>query len=225
MSFVAETANELNRIIDGLVDIARGDAIAKAFDLHKRHGLATREALSRMLAKHSRALVDKSLPPTSLLRMATAEFLGAQIISLPERAPLEPTITIAPAEANRTATVDLLPLQVVFTHDDRGPLVDVRQLDTLTGEPAALAHALKVWFDEDRTNGEPRGLHRHVASSQFDHRSGPAVKMTVLRLRKQLAEAYERVELRPPEAHLLVQSKRIGYRLDPTIHVVREDLE
>ncbi len=56
LRFVSETASELPRILDGFPETERGAALAKAFSLHKRQGLAVRKALARMMAMQTHEL-------------------------------------------------------------------------------------------------------------------------------------------------------------------------
>ena len=219
---LATFASEVARIIAAFPDLNAGPALQKVHDLHRRHGASAREALARMQAQHSRALLEHTLPETSLLRMFVAERVGgeAALAPPPPAQVSERTVPIDPAPTRQRRA--LLPLQVAFEDGPRGRMVDVLDLQTIAGKQAEMLHALKVPFDEDRAAQVTREQHRYLSPRSIQIRgSKESLKMLVSRCRAALAEAYELVEGRPPETHLLVQSRKPqGYRLDPDIRVV-----
>ena len=104
----------------------------------------------------------------------------------------------------------------------KGNFVDVLELATLTGVQADFAHRLKVPFDEDRSAQLRLEEYRYTHAGTAHTVSKDAAKRCAARIRQTLREAYFAVEETLPERELLIETKQgKGYRLDPTINVIR----
>ena len=134
------------------------------------------------------------------------------------------------SEAGRGEEIDEVPdagapLKVAFSIDGDRPIVDVIGLTTVMGLPALIPHALKPAFDEDRRRGVPPDDYRFTmgpAIPRLDRMEKSAIRQCVKRCRDQIATEYKRLHGEPPLQYLLIETKPSrGYRLDPTIIVVR----
>jgi Queuosine biosynthesis protein QueC len=219
VEFVAQNSQEIVRIASGHRELSSAAAIARMHDLNRRHGAAAKHALSRVVASQSDAIIAGGLPETSLLRM-----LLANRLSVPEQPwrrlvqsfPEQRVSSQMPAQSNR------FPLQVAFGEDGGGNFVDVLELATLTGVQADFAHRLKVPFDEDRSAQLRLEEYRYTHAGTAHTVSKDAAKRCAARIRQTLREAYFAVEETLPERELLIETKQgKGYRLDPTINVIR----
>lgn len=227
VAFTIGCGLELSRIASGFPDMTPAQTAAQVHDLHRRHGLAVKQALRRATERSAEHLVAGSLESSSLLRMLLADRLA-----LPDHAPLRPERIdddhddLRPAATSRRDRAGqdwFAPLEVEFTSDRRGKYVHVIELATLSGVQAALTHNLKPRFDEDRGAGRRHEDYRYTAAGEAHPKSKEAARKCVERIRATLHEAYFAIEGKAPDSELLVQTLTgKGYRLDPTINVVKE---
>lgn len=225
LEFFGCFAGDLARICAGYPDVAPAETIRRSVDLHQRHGRNARSALEAMLQRHVTAMLGRELPATSLLRLFAAERIGGAP-SVRIASPRPPSLTADSADDIGAVFWDGR-LEVSFRKDGLRYMVDVRDLDTVSGRPAEIAHGLKAAFDADRRAGLRPQDHQFVppgaipSSRPFTKR---AVIAAVKRCRDQLAEAHEAQLGRSPDRDLLIETRpQRGYRLDPEIHVVAEE--
>ncbi len=125
------------------------------------------------------------------------------------------------------------PLQVVFSQIAKGgssvDRVEVIGLGAVQGLPASVAHGLKVAFDRDQADGRSVDDCRYVLAKQIPMTKSmkpSAVTKNIQRCREELEEYYLAVEGDRPSEPILIQSHvPKGYRLDPTIRVVKSDAD
>ena len=118
------------------------------------------------------------------------------------------------------------PLQVAFDADAGGHLVDVLEITTLRGAQADLCHGLKAPFDEDRRAGLRFQDYSYTPAGHAHPKGKAAAKKCVGRVRETLEQAFVAIEGEAPARDLLIEtgeSKGTGYRLDPTINVVKPE--
>jgi 7-cyano-7-deazaguanine synthase in queuosine biosynthesis len=225
IDFLARHMNELQRIVAGYPNESQNAVLGRLHELHVRHGCAARAALRRVFAAQSAPLADGVLPTTSLLRLWAAD--GRAVVVEPSAPP--PVRAVVAVNRTQVSLRDsgdrLLPLQVEFTQDRRGPIVSVRELGDILADQALLLHRMKPKYDEDIVAALSREKHRYSRPVELlPDRSKEAVKMLVARCRRDLRDNYVAIMGEPPPRHLLIESRpQRGYRLDPDIRIVKPD--
>lgn len=226
--FMEAFGHDLLRIARGFPETARAEVLQRSIDLQKRHGAKVREVLVTAIQHHAGALVDASLPPTSLLRMHAAG-LGGEPVGLPPDPRIQPMARPARVPRRVENEADLvpvpdMPLEVTFSQDQGKQVVIVKGLCRVSGKPASLAHALKAQFDDDRKNLLPRDDHRFITAGDLAKEltvTKNAIAVNARRCRREIAEAYQTMHGQLPAQHLLIQSRpSSGFRIDPDIRVI-----
>lgn len=212
---------ELARIMTAFPDLSAEEVFRRSFRLQKRHGEAVSRVLKAETGRLSAAIIDQSLPSSSLLRMVVSARTGMPILpDITQVAPIFDSVpVIAPTEREDTGTDALFPLRVSMYSRGTRPELEVKGLGIVTGRPAGVAHALRAQFEADIAEGLEPDDHAYVAAGTLTQEAGPskeAVARNVKRCRDQLAEFHFVVEGALPEHDLLIESRRPrGYRLDP----------
>lgn len=218
--------SELLRIVEGYPTLSGTEVIRRTVDLQQRHGRTVRGVLEAEIQASPTAILNRSLPETSLLRMFLADRLGVpklpDVFSVaPARTAAEPVVDRAPAASDEAG---IFPLQVSFDQADEDEIIRVVGLGEVRGAPASVAHGLRPTYEQDLTEGRLAENHRFVPSGRIPLPSGyrkDAVRKNVQRCRAALAEYYRAIEDRDPPHDLLIENRpRLGYRLDPTCKVV-----
>lgn len=216
---------QMSRLVRGLPDLPRDEARSRIAELQTKHGKTALIAIENALRYHAGTLARGEVPVSALLATLSAEDAGDTAI---EPTPsVEVSLDQGPAASTHAPAVRF-PLQVRFyqTGGQRRSVdhLDVKDLGMVSGEPASVAHALKLVFDEDRNLGRPieecrYTLAKNIATTK--KMSVSAVTKNIQRCREELAEFYLAMEGIPPAEPLLIQSHGPkGYRLDPTIRVI-----
>ena len=220
---------EAMRIAQGHPDLDRRDALGRTLEMHRRHSEAVQSVLEDMLRDRATDLVGQRLPETSLLCMHVGNRPLGDV-----RLPTDPRATAAEVPPiGNVMEEDIVfqpgaPLQVAFIQEDGKPVVTVRGLGRLEGGLAAVPVGLKDKFVADREAGMPPEKHRYCPPGELPlpgQRSKQAIRKLVERCRRSLAGDYQLIVGEPPSKPLLVESRSPwGYRLDPTILVLKDDL-
>ncbi|MGA7385670.1 MAG: 7-cyano-7-deazaguanine synthase [Methylocella sp.] len=72
LAFFGRFGGETARVCAGLPSLRADDVGRHVFDLHQRHGQGIADVLEKGIANHKAQLVNRSLPPTSVLMMTVA---------------------------------------------------------------------------------------------------------------------------------------------------------
>ena len=219
---------EFGRIARGHRDLTTAQAMAKAHDMHVRHGKAVRQVLKTCIAAQAAAIAGQQLEQTSLLAMHLGTQQRSSAVLPPdprENTPVRDTNLDGPAE-------DLVPdadgpLKAAFFEEDGRHVVAVSGLGRVVGAPAKVAHGLKPAFDADRSEGRAPDDHHYV----LPHHIFPSSEMTpatarqnIARCRRELGRFYRDVFGSDPPDYLLIQSRQWeGYRLDPILQLTTRD--
>ena len=216
--FLSRFAGPLSWVLQAYPVGDRPETGKQILDLHRRHGLAVRDLLIKDARAYTSDLVDRKLPPDSLLALLLAGSLSDVKTPTPAPAsePQDPVI-----ERERSVSGDAL----VVAIDERRKCIRLRDLPEIRGQTIFPLICLLIEMSlEDRGKpGSPddyRGLQAKAIADRLDLDDAEAIRAAVKRARDQLA--YDAAELGwpPMDANALIQSSRKGYRLNPAVIVV-----
>lgn len=227
-AFRARFANELTRLAEGHPGQRSDDLFRRAFELHRRHGIAVAEVFSRVASSETPDLGSRqSLEPTALVRL----FLGTNgqmpdlSFSLKELiAEYDPTTAGIGANDGISEDVGIFPLRVRIEGFTPRPCITVIGLGELKGPRASVLFPMRLSLQADVAALRQPEQHELVATGALAAMldwSKRQYAQYVLRCRTDLADYYavfaEAEELAP----LLIQTReQHGYRLDPTARFV-----
>jgi len=219
--------HEVARLLRGHPGLPKADTLVRIADLQARHAKAALRAIERALCIHGPAMARGEVPGSALISTLSEDSGGEH--QLPESVSRMPRDPESHTAMERTSPAFGFPLQVSFSQlgEVGSPVdvVDVKGLGSVTGLPASVAHGLKTIFDEDQAEGLPIESCRYVTAKLIPMKSNikaAAVTKNIQRCRDQLSEYYVAVEGSEPAEPLLIQSSGPkGYRLDPTIRIVK----
>jgi len=229
LEFAERFSSDLVRIAQAYPDSTSTEIVQKCFEMHRGHGMVVRQVVEKEIERQKKTLSRGKIPATSLLSL----FIGNAHTDAPI---LNDDLTLhlpaldEPALQKEGLAPSLHPLLVAFyTIDERTRhIVEVSGLGCVRGAPAAVAHDLKPYYEEDLAAGLAPQNHRYVSPGELAakrrHVARNSVSQQVNRCRNQLAEYYHAVMQEPPDRDLHIENLRPkGYRLDPLIRIVRPD--
>lgn len=225
-AFRERFGGDVARLARGLPDLEPSEVLRRSFELHRRHGFNIQSVLERILAARPGALLDGSLPETSLLRLVVAERTGTPALA-EVTAREQDWMVEAPSSDWAGDDDDDIDgrLLVSMTGTGSGQLLTVRGLGSVKGPPAGPAFALRPQFEADQTKGLDPDDHEYVSAGLLTPEGGPskqAVAQNVKRCRSKLADCYKRIHGVCPPSPLVIQNRQNrGYRLDPLIRLVK----
>ena len=221
-AFVARYAQEFARICRGFAETAAKEVMTRCLDMHRRQGAYVARVLTEAIAQHADDLVQRRVPPTSLL---VTHIAGGSLVDLRGQ-----TSGIGTTPGPMDALAEMADegvweaedrLVVTFAMDGETHIVAVKNLGRVTGNPARMAHLLKPVFDEDRASGRLRSEHRYVESGYLASvivADKGLVRQHIKRCREKLARFYRDLHGSLPPRDLLIDGRQSrGYRLDPGI--------
>lgn len=222
---------EVSRVMAGNPDLPSNEVLARIAALQSRHGNAALSAIARALAIHGPSMARGEVPKSALISSLSDDDTHVHPVEEKERT----------ASKGDGAAVELpsltpsfsFPLQVVFSQIAKGgstfDRLEVVGLGAVQGLPASVAHGLKITFDKDQADGRSVDDCRYVLAKQIPMTKSmkpSAVTKNIQRCREELEEYYIAVEGDRPSEPILIQSHvPKGYRLDPTIRVVKSDAD
>lgn len=225
-TFLERFGNEIARVIAGHPDVMEHVVFREMVDLHRRHGAHVKAALAAAVSTHASWLLDPKSPSTSLLKLV----VGGQGQDVPDLTMSAAQVSMADPAADDGEDEDDTVfasgrLEASFwTTSDGMDVVAVHHLGRVEGAPAAIAHDLLVYYQEDLAARLPASNYRFTHGGTLGKARGvgkAAVAKNVQRCRDTLAEYYRALHNRAPEQPLLIQSnKPDGYRLDPDCRVI-----
>lgn len=219
-TFLEQFAGELARIAEGARRQPPANILQMVHDLHQRQGRAVKSVLEVALREHGHAILDRTLPATSLLRMVLAERAGE--VAIPEEIVEPHPPFLAPASTGVQADLPppgILPLRVQAWQENELFWISVAGLTRISGNGARVVHALMPTHAADKAAQFPVDRCRYTKAGHLGQAMAVG-KSTVTRAvklcRDALGAAWEAVEGEPPPAPLLIQNRlQHGYRLDP----------
>lgn len=158
--FIIRFAGEVTRLIEGYPDRDQLETARTIHALQQRHGGYVRAVLAAAALTASQAPVDRPPPATSLLRMVLAPSDAG--FELPRLPPDRPPERRGGTEPRVEDLRDIFPLQVAFEIRNGTASVHVKGLGEVRGSPAAIAHFLHGFYDEDKAAGLSREKFRFV---------------------------------------------------------------
>jgi 7-cyano-7-deazaguanine synthase in queuosine biosynthesis len=226
LDFLDLFAGELARITEGLHRLSRNDALQMAHAMHQRHGQMVKQVLQAELGNHSAAVLDQTLPATSLLRLIVADRAGDVVIPAeltdPRLHPAPRGGEIAVVDASTSPGIS--PLVVSAWEDGGRAWISVAGLDTIGGNGARVVHALLPNHRDDTMANLPLDKFRYTQAGTLGTTMNvgkPTVTRAVKLCRDVLAKAWEAVEGIPPLEPILIENRRQhGYRLDPSADII-----
>lgn len=221
-AFLDRYGQEIARICRGFPETLAKEVMRRCLDMHRRQGAYVARVLTEAIALHADDLVQRRIPPTSLL---VTHIAGGSLVDLQDRpsgtdqAPWSMDAAAGMAEEDVWEEDDRL--VVTFAMDGDIHVVAVKHLGRVTGRPARIVHLLKPAFDEDRASGRLRSEHHYVESGHLANAilaDKARVRQDIRRCRAKLARFYRDLHGSQPPTQLLIEGRQSrGYRLDPGI--------
>lgn len=217
--FAEAFLGELARIMPAFPDVAPLEVLRRSWQLQLRHGTSISRVVKAETSRQSDAIIDQSLPSSSLLRMIVATRSDTAHVPNIVRIPATIGRPDGPTGGDPTQPGALFPLRVSMFLRKALPVLEVAGLGSVSGQPAGAAHALRAQYETDVADGLEPDEHGYVAAGRLVPEAGSSkqsVTQNVKRCRDQLAEFHLVVEGAYPEHDLLIENRRPkGYRLDP----------
>jgi 7-cyano-7-deazaguanine synthase in queuosine biosynthesis len=215
MMFAERFGAELARICDGFPERPSWQVTRDVVALQRRHGQNARAGMQAALCAHAAAVVAKTLPSTSLLRMFISDSGAMELATMSSDTDASQLRELPLDEDLRS----IFPLKVTLEETGKRLRLTVRGLGSIEGAPVTAVKGLKPYHAEDVTAGLGPHEHRYVPAGGLAAAMSTSKQDTVQRVRRcrrDLAEQYEAVEGVPPPTPLLIENrKQKGYRLDP----------
>jgi 7-cyano-7-deazaguanine synthase in queuosine biosynthesis len=210
--FAAAFMKEIADIVAACPSQPSGTVVSETFAMHRRHGRSVRSVMARALSDLAGRVLDRSVPPQSLLAIVLNS------ASDPER---NETSFSPPPKRRFDRRTEIFPLRLVAVADGNRPILRILGLGRFKGAHLALVLNLRPHLEEDCAAGLAPEQHRYTAAGHL------GVKETVWqharRCRREFAKEYEVVTGSASPPDLVVQGERQrGYRLDPEARFVED---
>ena len=223
--FYSKFGTEISLLMDGYPEQPQQQIFGRILELHQRQARIVLGVLTKAFAEHSSDLANTILPSTCLLALHAGQ--GAYIAQSPvvESSLVHNTGHLTSDEESFRFDPDAPPV-LEFRLSNGRHEVTIRGLCDLRGNPARVAHHLKVPFDEDRAEGLAHLSHRFVPISRLEGvtMSKENVRTAVKNCRKAIGEACQHMSIAPAPMDLVIQSgPNRGYRLNPLSQIIEGD--
>lgn len=219
-SLYAKFAGELSRALQGLPGDRAGNARALV-NLHKRHGEVIFSVLRRAVRVHAGALVDGSLPPHCLLRMAVSS--DRQLYDAAGEVPVAATDEQAPEKRQQGLEEGSAGPEIRIAIDTTKRAVLVQGGLELQGEAVfSLLELLLKTFEEDLGDRRAPENYRYTRARMLAEKLGvqeETFRRRVLRIRKMLSGWFAHDYPLPQDA-LIENSRWNGYRINPAVRLL-----
>jgi hypothetical protein len=220
--FLQRYAGEFSRLNTSFPGVSTADAARNFIELFRRHGETVRGVLIEAAKTHAAALVDNSLPPSCLVRIAVDHPDWE-----PEPRSLEQSHTENEGAKREAAKIDYRRnSEILLAIDTEKKWILIDGITPIKGSSAfRLLSFLTERYQEDRSAGKRRENHKLVTGDKLAELLGlasdAAVRATIYRLRRDLSEEFERrYGLTLPENALIENVYGVGYRINPEARVV-----
>ena len=216
----ARFAGELSRAIQWLPGDRDSNARA-LIDTHKRHAAEVFSVLEREVTRHARGLLDSSLPPFCLLRMAVSR--DHQLERVASTTVADDQTCAVHAGGQRPEEESRIP-EVWITVDEENRVVLADGGLRLEGEPTfRLLKFLIARFEEDQRNRKAPDEYRFAKAKAIAQAMGvrePTVRKRVELIRKLLFEWHAHDYPLSNDA-LIENNPWNGYRINPGVRLLR----
>jgi hypothetical protein len=217
--FYARFAGEISRAVQSLP----GDRDANArqlVDTQKRHAASVFSILEREVVRHVSGLLDGSLPPYCLLRIAVASHdqLGRAV----EEIPLSADETSARSDEPQRLSEGLSAPELQIAVNEAASVVLVRGGLEFRGADYRLLMRLLDAFEDDLRNRKAPENYHYTSTSTLAAKlkiRQPAVHQRVRRIRKRLSEWFAEDYPLPQDA-LIENAWWAGYRINPAVRLL-----
>lgn len=226
LAFFSRFAGETSRVVDCFPGLNPDEVGRRILDLHQRHSDAVGRVLEAAVTAHKTALVNHTLPATSLLVMSVSQ---GTVTYAPDdgrqQGPFEEWIvqteSAEGAPAEKAAAHELLQIAI----NAATGLVVVRDLVQLDAADSKLIRELRVLYDEDlsarRIPENHQYIHPETLAKQLDGIEPATLRRRISRCRKAVRTAYKKKMGRELPKDALIQNKPWkGYRLNPGVRFV-----
>lgn len=229
--FAIRFATEFGWLITSFHDQEAEDVALKAIAMFKRHGDAVRDIFVRATEVQAAALVDKTLPSSSLLQTwhEAREFAGFPISEMPT-APAETSKANNTVELSDVAPQNVAAAEYVLAIDEANKWILVQGIGAITSSAifSVMAFLLRS-HKEDVEQGLLAENHRAYRPDEIADELGiedvGLVRQHVRRFRKALAEGFKKLGGIEPKRDAVIEGvggKR-GYRINPRVRLVALD--
>jgi Queuosine biosynthesis protein QueC len=218
-TFYARFAGEISRAVQPLPG-DRDKNARQLVDTQKRHAESVFSILEEEIARCVRGLLDGSLPPYCLLRIAVTSH--DQLRRTAEEVPVFADENSARSDEPQPLKRGLGVPEIQLAVNDIERLVLVRGGLEFSGVDYNLLRLLLDAFEEDQRNRKAPGNYRYTNPSTLAQKlqiRQPTVRQRVLRIRKRLFDWF--VEEYPlPQDALIESSSWAGYRVNPAVRLL-----
>jgi hypothetical protein len=222
--FFGRFADQLSWILQDYPASEKDDVTKKVADLYRRHGSDVRKLLSQATQPQALAVLDRTLPPSSLLALVLATSLSATPVATSEPEP--PKLPEPPPEQ----------LATTVGHDEIFVAVDEERGRVLVSDRPELGGPVVVQIMKlliqnsltDRGEGRAPKNHRGMLAKEIANAlslaDDEAVRSAIRRARAELDEAERQLYGVDADSNAIIESvPRKGYRINPSVHVVTLD--
>ena len=219
--FLVRFSDQVAWVLNAFPSIERHDVAHRCIDLFRRHGNAVRSILIDAVKQHASRVVDRSLPPSSLLALVLKARLD---LRPPGIATLGPAILPEPG----TDGPDAPPTHVLIAMDEQREAILVSSRPELHGP--TIFRLMKFLIQaslEDQAKGLLPDHHRSFRGVAIAEALGApddlSVRQAIRRARRDLDEAAIALDGTSADPNLIIESTGRGYRLNPMVRVVSLD--
>ena len=221
--FFGRFADQLSSILQGYPVSEKGDVIKAVADLYRRHGTDVRKLLSEATQPQAMAVLDRTLPPSSLLALVLANSLSATPVTTSDPAPTK----LLDSTSEKLAAADRGDDIFIAVDEKRGRILVSDRLDH--GGPVVFG-IMKLLIQNSMTDrGEGRAPKNHrgmMAKEIADALSltdDEAVRSAIKRARADLVVAERQLGVDADTSAIIESVPRKGYRINPRVNVVTLD--
>ena len=217
--FLQRYAGEFSRLNINFPGVSAADAVRNFIDLFRRHGETVRRVFIEAAKTHAAALVDHSLPPRCLVRIAVGHPDWDA-----DASPIEQIDASRKGIKEDAAKVDYgRNSEILLAVDTRKKWILIDGITPIKGSSAfRLLSFLVERRRQDLSAGKRRENYQLVATDDLAKSLGVAggaeLRATIYRIRKNLSNEFERrYGLMLSENALIENVHGVGYRINPAV--------
>jgi hypothetical protein len=218
-AFYAKFAGEISRAVQSLPG-DRGRNARQVVDTQKRHAESVFSILEKEVARCARGLLDGSLPPYCLLRIAVTSH--DQLRRTAEEVPILGEETSATSDEPRRLKHGLGAPEIQLAVNEVERVVLVRGGLEFSGADYEFLRLLLDAFEEDQRNRKAPDNYCYTITSMLAKKlkvGQPTIRQRVLRIRKRLFDWFAEDYPLPQDA-LIENSPWDGYRINPAVRLL-----
>jgi len=220
VGFVGRFGGHVARAAGGFPALTADQVVTRAISLHQRHGQAVMSVLELGFKKHARALAERTLPGSCILRLVGEGEAQAAI--------RDPTETEGLKGSPRDRRDFGRTSEIRLAVDAAGKKVLIRGIEPIRSPGSfALVAVLVETYEKDRSEGRAPENYRYVHTLDLTKMlrvTDLALRRRVVRLRRGVAGAFESCFGLLLGGDAVIQNQPWhGYRLNPLVRVVSPD--